>query len=41
MKYETPEVTELAPAIDAIQSGKSGGQNETHTDASVAYEDWE
>ncbi len=44
MKYETPELTALTPAIDAIQS--AGKANPPQTDsgtneASSAYEDWE
>jgi hypothetical protein len=43
MRYETPELTALTPAIDAIQFGP---KTSTHTDSSnqdatVAYEDWE
>jgi hypothetical protein len=48
MKYETPELTALTPAINAIQflSGKglwpitetSGG---THNETASAYADWE
>jgi hypothetical protein len=45
MKYETPEVTALTPAINAIQGvGKtiyepSDGQHEP--DGVSAYQDWE
>jgi hypothetical protein len=44
MKYESPEVTAVTPAIDAIQAVKfnpqipDGGRVEH---ASPAYEDWE
>jgi hypothetical protein len=44
MKYETPEMTALAPAINAIQGSTSkdhvpvqDGNNESIS----AYEDWE
>ncbi len=46
MEYETPEVTALVPAIDAIQ-GTAGakGQRLLETpllrDAGGAYQDWE
>jgi hypothetical protein len=44
MKYETPQVTALTPAINAIQSG---GKTRNHqdgpefNDTNAAYEDWE
>ena len=44
MEYETPQVTALTPALDAIQSG---GKTRNHqdgpefNDANAAYEDWE
>jgi len=44
MRYETPEVTCLKPAIDAVQGviSKAGnpGDNMDH-ESSPAYEDWE
>jgi hypothetical protein len=46
MKYETPELTALTPAIEAIQAGTS--KNSTHpvdgqvdNEAIGAYADWE
>jgi hypothetical protein len=46
MKYETPELTALTPAMDAIQAGTS--KNSTHpvdgqvdNEAIGAYADWE
>lgn len=46
MNYETPELTVLNPAIDAIQhnqNGKISGSFEvlTQNDSGPAYEDWE
>ena len=44
MKYETPELTALTPAINAIQQGSKGnpGSLESrHNETSMAYEDWE
>ncbi len=41
MKYETPQVVELTPAIVAIQSDKMGGPDDNGHDSSAAYEDWE
>jgi hypothetical protein len=44
MKYETPELTTLTPAINAIQGGKT---ELPHTDSPevfdviAAYQDWE
>ncbi len=45
MKYETPELTALMPAVNAIQSIKSSdptpldGSNQN--EVAGAYEDWE
>jgi hypothetical protein len=45
MQYETPELTALTTAINAIQSTKQpviNGDNPMQTEASVgAYPDWE
>jgi hypothetical protein len=50
MKYETPELTALTPAINAIQDtpGVSKPRNKymdnltsLHNDSSSGYEDWE
>jgi hypothetical protein len=49
MKYETPELTTLTPAINAIQGegGKMGSQLDStvtpaeHNDVIAAYADWE
>jgi len=44
MRYETPELTALTPAIDAIQSFKANPSNEhpaPTSDVGAAYEDWE
>ena len=45
MKYETPELTALATATNAIQATKQpviDGDNPLHTESSVgAYHDWE
>lgn len=46
MKYETPEVTLLAPAIEAVQTSQvnKGDQNKDSSgihDATAAYSDWE
>jgi hypothetical protein len=51
MKYETPELTALTPAINAIQiTGASSKQlnpafpdsvSQVHNDASFGYADWE
>jgi hypothetical protein len=43
MKYETPELTALTPAINAIQGGKPGNQDVDSFDHDPigAYEDWE
>lgn len=44
MTYETPSLTTLTPAIEAIQGAKDGdpqdGANPSH-DTDAAYEDWE
>jgi hypothetical protein len=44
MKYETPELTALTPAIDAVQSVGKGievVQDGPTLEASAAYADWE
>lgn len=43
MKYETPELTALMPAIDAIQVGKDGSPLDSSDprDNIAVYEDWE
>ena len=48
MKYETPELTALTPAITAVQSGggsKPSTQNAdgspTSKESATAYADWE
>lgn len=43
MKYETPEVTALTPAINAIQTLKQTGGSDTSDfePPAAAYEDWE
>jgi hypothetical protein len=45
MKYETPEVTELALAVNAIASNKSlpieNDSNLPHEVAVGAHQDWE
>ena len=44
MKYETPELTVLVPAINAIQVKKINQLPEDHpgvNDGPGAYEDWE
>ena len=49
MKYETPEVTALTPAISAIQgvaekqvnTPDDGGTGAIHNESSGAYQDWE
>ena len=40
MKYEKPEIVELSPAIDAIQTSKDPGAGD-NLDSSPAYQDWE
>jgi len=47
MKYETPELVALTPAINAVQSSGPKSTSFSHTDSSpsneatLAYEDWE
>lgn len=41
MRYETPEVVMLPPAIDVIQSPKDTPGPEGPHDGSPSYEDWE
>jgi hypothetical protein len=44
MKYETPELTALTPAINAIQVSKVGAGIDTpnaNEPPTSAYEDWE
>jgi hypothetical protein len=41
MKYEKPEVTVVASAVEIIQSAKFGCPDDGLFDASPAYEDWE
>jgi hypothetical protein len=42
MKYETPEVMVLMPAINAIQGIKGVRDSDSEVkDAVAAYEDWE
>jgi hypothetical protein len=41
MKYETPELTTLTPAINAIQSPKITGVQDREKDNTAAYQDWE
>ena len=47
MKYESPKVTALTPAINAIQATKVPGSPEDHPGSGKietgmgAYEDWE
>jgi hypothetical protein len=47
MKYETPRLTALAPAINAIQGvpkplvGIFDGKTEEYNEAMGAYADWE
>jgi hypothetical protein len=45
MRYETPELTALTPAINAIQDLKdpeSGSDNDSKVEIMVgAYQDWE
>jgi len=44
MKYETPELTALTPAISAIQgTGKLApvGSDHAVNEINAAYEDWE
>lgn len=44
MKYETPELTALTPAINAIQTSKPSAPKEDGSEfneAQSAYQDWE
>jgi hypothetical protein len=44
MNYESPEVTALTPAIDAIQGTKDNNVRDSIPglkDPAAAYEDWE
>jgi hypothetical protein len=46
MKYETPDLTVLTSAINAIQSSKTGqiptdGAQGNKNEVGAAYEDWE
>jgi hypothetical protein len=43
MKYETPEVTALTPAVNAIQGLKTihPGDSPQNKDVTAAYADWE
>jgi hypothetical protein len=44
MKYETPELSALTPAIDAIQAGKNDNfplESQLVYEGISAYEDWE
>ena len=45
MKYETPDLTALTPAISAIQGTASSKQEETFEDGKYSivnsYSDWE
>ncbi|MGE5113212.1 MAG: hypothetical protein ACM3JB_20300 [Acidobacteriaceae bacterium] len=42
MKYESPQLTTLTPAVDAIQSIKNSRSNTDNDKELVsAYEDWE
>jgi len=44
MTYETPTLTALMPAINAIQGIKNGDPQDSATpshDVDAAYEDWE
>jgi hypothetical protein len=43
MKYQQPEIVELANAISAIQASKSSTPKESPStlDVIAAYEDWE
>ena len=45
MKYETPEMTALMPAIDAIQDivtkPSQGNLDGKDNEATLAYADWE
>ena len=42
MRYQTPELTALTPAIDAIQVNKVGGPLDASPEDTISvYEDWE
>ncbi len=44
MLYETPSLTTLVPAIEAIQGAKNGDPQDSASpsfDNDAAYEDWE
>ena len=46
MKYETPELTALTPAINAIQQVSTkgiptSGDNPDNNEGMVGYQDWE
>ena len=41
MKYEAPQLHELANAVHAIQNPKGDFAGEESMDDSPAYEDWE
>jgi len=41
MQYEKPELTELSPAIVAIETCKCDNFDDASLDAVPAYEDWE
>jgi hypothetical protein len=45
MKYETPELTALTPAVNAIQTTKAAtptdDSSSKHEIGMAAYEDWE
>jgi hypothetical protein len=46
MKYETPELTALTPAISAIQGSPTkyhftGGDGPDENEATGVYQDWE
>jgi hypothetical protein len=41
MKYETPRVVLLTPALDAIQTKPGSGEEPPGFDNVAAYEDWE
>ncbi len=45
MKYETPELTALTPAINAIQSlskpGSTSFDGQPNNETGAAYEEWE
>lgn len=42
MNYETPELTTLMPAINAIQTGKTASPAQDNIkDTDATYQDWE